>query len=75
MFLGRVRKKACENDGMVVKEEVRYSIRPTNTREFRVHKCTRRNRARPWVLRMDLGWDSTAQGRKMLVIQYLSWWA
>lgn len=30
MFLERVEKKACENDGMVVKEEVRYSFRPTN---------------------------------------------
>lgn len=72
--LERVGEKACETDGKVVKEEVRYSIRPSNPRKFRVHECTRRNRARPWVLRTDLGGkDPTGQGRKLLVIQYLSW--
>lgn len=48
------------------KKEVRYSNRPTNTREIRAHKCTRRNRAGLWVLRMGLGGFQRSRAMKCL---------
>lgn len=71
MFLERVEKKACENDGMVVKEEVRYSFRPTNPPGISGSQVYQEEQGKTLGVHYVRIWGrSNGTGQKMLVIQY-----